>query len=778
MTQELSPQELREALDRTNRELVVVSSIALTSATLGTGFALQAALEQLADSLAIDSAALFHREDGQLLLTVQRGFDPTWTATAARLPLADDSPWGRAAILGEPVHFQLAEGGRVLSDSPGLSTPPWGALPVRPGVAAAPPLPVSNCLALPLHTGGVVSGVLVVARRSQPLGRDDLRLLATLAAQLAVSLHNALLFRQTQRRIDELSLLLELGQEVVGSLDLAKVLQAGARTAAKALRCSSAYVLLPDERGENLRCVAREDTGDLAIPPGGLIPRNLPSISWLAFETGLPQISDDSNHDARIDSKLAEQFGCRSTLALPLLAHDRRLGVLAFIERSERVFGAQDLRLATHTAQLLSSALGSAELYLEQRARAEEATLLNEVGRILAGSLELQPLLELAGETLRKLVNTTHWSFLLVDSTSHRLRGVAASSEQQTQMGSVDLALDGPSLSARALRERKVVQLSRVPDLSPEDRSRLGVHHGSVLVVPLLARDQALGVLVLDDERHDRVFSPAEVDRATAMARQLALALLSSRLYEDLRSSYTELARTQAELIDRERLAALGELSASIAHEVRNPLGVIFNSIGSLRRLLKPQGDVGLLLDIVGEEADRLNRMVGDLLDYSKPLRPALQPLLLRKLLEDALESARLQHGAGDSVQSLVLIDPEVATVRADPRLLRQALLNLFLNAFQAMPRGGRLDVRVSRTESGGRTLAQVSILDSGPGIPPEARAKIFQPFFTTKPTGTGLGLAVVKRIVEGHGGTIAVGRGLATPGAEFLLFLPLDVSG
>ena len=209
-------------------------------------------------------------------------------------------------------------------------------------------------------------------------------------------------------------------------------------------------------------------------------------------------------------------------------------------------------------------------------------------------------------------------------------------------------------------------------------------------------------------------------------------------------------------------MAALGELSASIAHEVRNPLGVIFNSVGSLKRLLKPEGDVALLLNIIGEEAERLNGMVGDLLDYSRPLQPALQPLPLRPLLEEAMEAARKQIGsAAEQVKSSLRVTAEAATVRADGRLLRQALLNLFLNAYQAMPRGGHLEVRAAA--SGG--AIEITIRDSGPGIPADAREKVFQPFFTTKATGTGLGLAVVRRIVEGHGGSVEVAQG--HPGAE-----------
>ena len=201
---------------------------------------------------------------------------------------------------------------------------------------------------------------------------------------------------------------------------------------------------------------------------------------------------------------------------------------------------------------------------------------------------------------------------------------------------------------------------------------------------------------------------------------------------------------------------------------------MIFNSVGSLRRIVKPQGDAALLLDIIGEEADRLNRMVGDLLDYSRPVQPALQPVPLRPLFEEAIESARQQSGDGTQrVAVTVRVAEDAATVRADARLLRQALVNLFLNAYQAMPRTGRLEVRASRSTIDSRPFAEIVVHDSGPGIPPDVVDKIFKPFFTTKAMGTGLGLAVVRRIVEHHGGTIELGR--LSPGAEFKLRLPLE---
>ncbi len=398
----------------------------------------------------------------------------------------------------------------------------------------------------------------------------------------------------------------------------------------------------------------------------------------------------------------------------------------------------------------------------ELREQAEEMALLNDVARRVAGSFEVGRLLEMGGETLRRLLNADRWVVLLPDPSEPALRFHA-----RAPAGAI-LGPGEESVSMAAFRERRVVQ-----DLEPPDSARPAATTRTRLAVPLIARDEVLGVALILDERA-RSFTRPEMDRALAVAGQLALALLSARLYEALRSSYAELARAQKELIDRERLAALGELSASIAHEVRNPLGVIFNSVGSLRRIVKPQGDAALLLDIIGEEADRLNRMVGDLLDYSRPVQPALQPVPLRPLFEEAIESARQQSGDGTQrVAVTVRVAEDAATVRADARLLRQALVNLFLNAYQAMPRTGRLEVRASRSTIDSRPFAEIVVHDSGPGIPPDVVDKIFKPFFTTKAMGTGLGLAVVRRIVEHHGGTIELGR--LSPGAEFKLRLPLE---
>jgi signal transduction histidine kinase len=247
------------------------------------------------------------------------------------------------------------------------------------------------------------------------------------------------------------------------------------------------------------------------------------------------------------------------------------------------------------------------------------------------------------------------------------------------------------------------------------------------------------------------------------------VAVENARLYDDLRRSYAELARAQAQLVQRERLAALGEISAVVAHEVRNPLGVIFNSLGSLRRMLRPEGDAKMLIDIIGEEADRLNRIVGDLLDFARPSTPVLRPEALDRLLDEAVSAALAENPFGIAVEKQM--EAGMPPVLLDARLMRQAVLNVAVNAAQAMPKGGTLTVR-ARIDG---AFAHVELSDTGPGIPEEVRHRVFEPFFTTRASGTGLGLAVVRRIVEGHGGEVAVSSAPGR-GAVVMLRLPVEL--
>lgn len=219
----------------------------------------------------------------------------------------------------------------------------------------------------------------------------------------------------------------------------------------------------------------------------------------------------------------------------------------------------------------------------------------------------------------------------------------------------------------------------------------------------------------------------------------------------------------EAQLNQAERLAALGEMTAGVAHEIRNPLGIISSTAQLLRERLARYEPQNRLAEIIVEEANRLNEKVTEFLDFARPRTPNLQSCELEKVLDRSLELLqpeidRLHIAVERRYQSDG--KPQVA----DPDLLHQAFLNILLNALQAMPEGGRLKVSLAPGTNG--EGSRIRIEDSGEGIDPETLKKVFNPFFTTKEKGSGLGLPIVKSIVESHQGAIRIesqpGRGTA----------------
>lgn len=229
-----------------------------------------------------------------------------------------------------------------------------------------------------------------------------------------------------------------------------------------------------------------------------------------------------------------------------------------------------------------------------------------------------------------------------------------------------------------------------------------------------------------------------------------------------------EIKLKNAELRRKDRLAALGEMAAGLAHEVRNPLGGIALYSSKLERDLADRPESMLAASRITQGVRDLDRLVSEILDFAQEDRLERQSVPLGSIMTMVEDGAA--HWS-ERTGATLLVDPASRKVEVlcDAQRLRQVLLNLVMNGLQAAGDGGRVQVTARRR--GKET--QIDVWDTGPGIPAEVRDRIFNPFFTTKDTGTGLGLAIVHRIIEAHGGTVRVMSDAKTGGARFVMRLP-----
>ncbi|MFO0740230.1 MAG: ATP-binding protein [Labilithrix sp.] len=226
------------------------------------------------------------------------------------------------------------------------------------------------------------------------------------------------------------------------------------------------------------------------------------------------------------------------------------------------------------------------------------------------------------------------------------------------------------------------------------------------------------------------------------------------------------LATLRSELVHKERLAAVGEMAAVMAHEVRNPLSVMFNAVAGLRKM---EVD-GPLLEIIQEEAERLQRLVTDLLDYSRPAAVERQVEDVGTLLRHAIRAAQTESMVDEGAHPIHLDGPdEPFSIETDPRLLHRALVNLLVNALQNVSPNGRVSI-AARSKDGQLELV---VHNDGGVVDRDLAERIFEPFFTTRPSGTGLGLAVVRRIAGDLGGAVSLDVAVED-GTSFVLRLPL----
>jgi len=385
-------------------------------------------------------------------------------------------------------------------------------------------------------------------------------------------------------------------------------------------------------------------------------------------------------------------------------------------------------------------------------------TKLSEFSRALT---ELVDLDEVAGTTVHFITQTLH-----VDSVAfffqknevneyHSIFGTLLNDEMKysSQHPFVKrIGSNGRAVDLEHLREIEG-EVEEIDDL---------IEKGWVVVAPIFLKERLLGFILLGKKRSEKDYTVEELELLEAFSNQTTLAISRALIYRDM-------SLKDKQIMQAEKMAAIGELAAGIAHEIRNPLGIITGSAETVRKH-KDQKIREEMTNYILEESQRINGLISTFLDFGRPKEPKLVSCDLREVLEKTLLLLSPQAKTL-GVEIKREIPQKLLQVSIDPDQMRQAFTNLGVNALEAMPHGGVLKVIVLENARG-RVVVRFS--DSGKGIPKEVQPKVFEPFFTTKEGGTGLGLSIAHRIITQHGGDISV-EGEEEKGSNFTITLPLE---
>jgi len=285
--------------------------------------------------------------------------------------------------------------------------------------------------------------------------------------------------------------------------------------------------------------------------------------------------------------------------------------------------------------------------------------------------------------------------------------------------------------------------------------------------IPLISKRQLIGIINLSYKFNKDVYYHEDIEMLTTLANQAAIAIENARLFEDLKKSKSYIRRA-------DRLASLGTLTAGLAHEIRNPLVAIKTLIQLLPERLEDEEFRNHFLSIAAGEVDRISHLINELLDFARPSSPKLEFEDVNSILDGMIllvsTESKKKHIHVDKQYA-----PDLPSVKVDREQIKQVFLNVLLNAIEATPENGEITVKTrSFLKPGGEPYLQVEFKDTGCGIPHEYLEEIFNPFYTTKTTGSGLGLSISNQIVLDHKGYIDV-ESQVSKGTSFVINLPVD---
>ena len=643
--------------------------------------------------------------------------------------------------------------------------------------------PYRSMLALPMIVHDRVVGAIVVGdREGRVFDVDEMRLAQTFTDQAAMALERARWFRDAEQRRREAEILADLASQITASLDLDTILRRVSEGARELCRADLSEIAIRDPK----------DNG-MVMRPSGTRKRHLGTriepgrgAGGQALLAGKPFRTSDYANDPRVSGHfkaVAAGEGVVAVLVVPIQTEERIEGLLYVENRVARPFTDRDEELLTRLAAQAAIAIRNAQLVEAQRAHQARLEALLDVSRQLSKVQPTEQLLQAIAAACGQVLGSESVGFRLVEGDELVVAGLWGDAKETM---SVERLKFGESLSgivATSGQPVRIDDLTDDPRVIPAHREavrRLG--YRNFLGVPVKVGERVVGVLSIRTRRLEG-FSAEDETTATAFASQAATALENARLFQQVQISAEEVSRAKDALLQAQKMEAIGRLAGGIAHDFNNLLTIIHGRCEILLKRLEPGTKLIQDMELIQRTALRAAALTKQLLAFSR--QQVLQPQILSVNTAVSDSVSMLRRLIGEDVTLVTLPGAPRDTVKADGTQLEQVLMNLAINARDAMPRGGRLVIETADVELDEAFVREhpdasvgphvrLSVADDGVGMSPEVVARIFEPFFTTKEKGrgTGLGLAMVYGIVKQHNGCIGV-RSVQGKGTTFDIYLP-----
>jgi signal transduction histidine kinase len=579
--------------------------------------------------------------------------------------------------------------------------------------------------------------------------------------------------QEIQQRERELVILAEVAGRVHGAEEVQQILDIALDEILNRMELNAAWIFAGDERDRKLHLVASRGVSPAyleEVRTQGLGECLCPEVFW----SGHRMQARNTTQCPRMPHIIAGLKAPVAHACIPLKFEGATRGVLNVAARPGEQFSEEELRFLETLGHQIGLAVERARHREAERHRNRQAQAMAAINRAIGGSLDLEAILGAVGDTAKEILPADRVAIFLGSNPSElRVARLAGLPHPELMEGQVlDLLALGSGLQARALDERRTFAVDDwMQDAEANRDLARRWQAASGVGVPLAAHGRVFGLLVITTAAPRR-WSEDEVDVAQALAAQASLALDNARLFEEARKAYQDLKDAQQRIMRTEKMAVLGTFASGLAHEVRNPLNSIGLQLSLLdRRIGRVEAGVGRemseLTRIIHEEVQRLDGLVGDFLLFSRTDRLQYRDADLAALVDEVVRLLEPEAKALGVTVRGAAIGEAMPRLQMDAEKMKQVIMNLLRNAFEAMPGGGEVTVESGATDG----QARLVVRDTGPGLP--EGVDVFQLFVTTKPKGTGLGLSIVQQIVLQHGGEIAVASA-AGKGATFTISLPL----